>query len=79
VECTSKATRLVLALRSKALAVPYNISESQQGGYYYLANALELRNGNKYPTQLYQNQLKSRTQEQSERLREFKVEIELLT
>jgi len=43
-----------------------------------LANALELRYGNKYLTQVYKIQLKSRAQESSETLQEFGAEIERL-
>jgi len=70
-----KATELVLALRGKALEILQNIPECKQGDYYSLANALELRYGNKYLTQVYQSQLKSRAQGSSETLQEFGAEI----
>jgi len=73
-----KATELVLALRVKALVILQNIPQCKQGDYYSLANALELRYGNKYLTQVYQSQLKSRAQGSSETLQEFGAEIERL-
>jgi len=69
-----KAIKLVLALRAKALEILQNIPECTYGDYYFLANAIELRYGNIYLTQVYQSKLRSRAQ----RLTEARVRVILL-
>ncbi|KAJ8914101.1 hypothetical protein NQ315_014297 [Exocentrus adspersus] len=71
-----KATELVLALRGKALQTPQNIPEEKQNDYSTVVGALELRFGSKYLSQVYQNQLKSRSQGPTETLQEFSTDIE---
>ncbi|KAJ8912995.1 hypothetical protein NQ315_002872 [Exocentrus adspersus] len=71
-----KATELVLALRGKALQTLQNIPEEKQNDYSTVFGALELRFGSKYLSQVYQNQLKSRSQGSTETLQEFSTDIE---
>ncbi|KAJ8914881.1 hypothetical protein NQ315_014894 [Exocentrus adspersus] len=71
-----KATELVLALRRKALQTLQNIPEEKHNDYSTVVGALELRFGSKYLSQVYQNQLKSRSQGPTETLQEFSTDIE---
>ncbi|KAJ8913587.1 hypothetical protein NQ315_013994 [Exocentrus adspersus] len=71
-----KATELVLALRGKALQTLQDIPEEKQNDYFTVVGALELRFGSKYLSQVYQNQLKSRSQGPTETLQEFSTDIE---
>ncbi|KAJ8913259.1 hypothetical protein NQ315_012877 [Exocentrus adspersus] len=71
-----KATELVLALRGKALQTLQNIPEEKQNDYSTVIEALKLRFGSKYLSQVYQNQLKSRSQGSTETLQEFSTDIE---
>jgi len=66
-------------LQNKALEILQNIPESKRGDYYSLANELELRNGTKHLTPVYQSQLKSRLQGPSETPQEFGTEVGRLT
>ncbi|KAJ8921195.1 hypothetical protein NQ315_013667 [Exocentrus adspersus] len=70
-----KATELVLALRAKALQILQNIPEEKQNDYSTVVGALELRFGSKYLSQVYQNQLKSRSQGPTETLQEFSTDF----
>lgn len=71
-----KATALVLALRGKALDILQNIPVAKQEDYAAVVGALELRYGNKYLTQVYQSQLKTRVQGPNESLQEFSADLE---
>ncbi|KAJ8915714.1 hypothetical protein NQ315_000648 [Exocentrus adspersus] len=71
-----KATELVLALQGKALQTLQNIPEEKQNDYSTVVGALELRFGSKYLSQVYQHQLKSRSQGPTETLQEFSTDIE---
>ncbi|KAJ8910275.1 hypothetical protein NQ315_003342 [Exocentrus adspersus] len=62
--------------QQKATEVVLNIPEEKQNDYSTVVGALELRFGSKYLFQVYQNQLKSRSQGPTETLQEFSTYIE---
>nr|XP_023016552.1 uncharacterized protein LOC111505893 [Leptinotarsa decemlineata] len=73
-----KTTALILALRGKASEILQNISVNRQKDYEALVSALEVRYGSEHLQQVYQAQLKVRTQGPSESLQEFGAEVERL-
>lgn len=73
-----KATNLVVLLRGQALDLLQSISVEEQSDFDRLASALELRYGEGNMKELYQTQLRCRSQKSGETLQEFEAEIRKL-
>ena len=73
-----KAMALVLALRGQALELLQTIPVAEQHDFCSLEAALDLRYGDQHLAQVYQAQLKTRTQKAGESLQEFEAAVERL-
>ena len=73
-----KAMALVLALRGQALELLQTIPVTEQHDFCSLEAALDLRYGDQHLAQVYQAQLKTRTQKAGESLQEFEAAVERL-
>ncbi|KAJ8912305.1 hypothetical protein NQ315_017338 [Exocentrus adspersus] len=71
-KCPGPCTNDSLRLRLPST----NIPEEKKNDYSTVTGALELRFGSKYLSQVYQNQLKSRSQGPTETLQEFSTDVE---
>ncbi len=70
-----KATSLITLLRGDALDILHTLSIEEQKNFKLLVNSLEMRFGDKHLEQVYEIQLKGRTQKFNETLQQFQNDI----